>query len=56
MTRLPESDREQSHAFTGSLNMSALKNIASTAIGGECDGIEKIYQGRVDLGQDFPKY
>jgi hypothetical protein len=49
MSRLADSEREQFDTFTGSLNMPALMNIASSALGSECCSIDKIYQGRMGL-------
>lgn len=51
MSRLAESEREKCFAFTTSLNMSVLRDIASSALGSECCGIDKIYQGMMEQAQ-----
>jgi len=51
MSRLADSEREQFYTFTSHLNMSALMDIASSALGSECCGVDKIYQGRMGLSQ-----
>ncbi|KAF8527768.1 kinase-like domain-containing protein [Gautieria morchelliformis] len=45
MTRLPESERNDSFALTARLNMAALQRITENAVGGTCTGIDKIYEG-----------
>jgi len=45
MSRIAKSERDQSQEFTHHLNMSALMDIASSAMGSECYGVDKIYQG-----------
>ena len=51
MSRLADSEREQFYTFTSHLNMSVLMDIASSALGSECCGVDKIYQGRMGLSQ-----
>jgi len=51
MSRLAESEREKYFAFTAGLNMLALKDIASNALGSECCSIDKIYQGMMEQAQ-----
>jgi len=51
MSRLAESEREKCFAFTTRLNMLALKDIASSALGSECCSIDKISQGMMEHAQ-----
>jgi hypothetical protein len=47
MQRLPEDERHQSDMLTSRLNVSALLSIAGRALGSECYGLDKIYQGKI---------
>ena len=48
MSHFAKSEREKCLAFTTRLNMLALKDIASSALGSEGCSIDKIYQGMME--------
>lgn len=46
MSRLAETEQQESQALVDSLNMPELLNIAGRALGSECYQADKIYEGK----------
>ena len=49
MSRLQEGERNRSLDLTSRLDVLMLRDIASRAIGCECVGMDKIYEGKLNL-------